>query len=409
MQHCLNINFNDYGIGREYSKKNKPCIFDPIRKMLVLKTPEEIVRQKFIRYLIKDLNVPENKIEIEVAMSHFEKGARGRADIVVYNEDNEALFLVECKSPNISLIDTVWEQIFKYDKIVLAYFLIVTNGKNTLAVRFDGEQYKYLIDLPSYDKHIDESNVQYVIKNNYKGWTRPKFDEIMKDITINEFKDLGWIGDSTPAYLYKFIINLAGCFQELNTFFAPIIIGDLNIIEDGERYTSFGNTSGGSWTGDYHYFILEDKNNDNTIVSVSIMASISCRNHPKYGNCKGYTMLIVAIDDTDRSHNSLQLNIDKYTKVDGDKFTVWHDGRMTIGKMGSIKKAAVIEFIKTRDKSLTIENGQIILGEFDCSKEIKWNQDRTKNFIKNIITYAVLRDEYRNIVSKNTNQHKLNY
>lgn len=38
---------------------------------------------------------------------------------------------------------------------------------------------------------------------------------------------------------------------------------------------------------------------------------------------------------------------------------------------------------------------KIILGSFDCSKEINWNQKNTRDFIINIIKYAILRDEFR--------------
>lgn len=44
---------------------------------------------------------------------------------------------------------------------------------------------------------------------------------------------------------------------------------------------------------------------------------------------------------------------------------------------------------------MVLPNGKIILGTFDCSKEIQWSQDTTKHFIKNLIKYAILRDEFR--------------
>ncbi|WP_164880586.1 hypothetical protein [Clostridium manihotivorum] len=46
MDYYLDIDFLKYYLAKNYLKNGKRCIFDPIRKMLVIETPEEIVRQK---------------------------------------------------------------------------------------------------------------------------------------------------------------------------------------------------------------------------------------------------------------------------------------------------------------------------------------------------------------------------
>lgn len=117
MEDYLDIDLSKYDIGKEYCRNNKKCIFDPIREILSLETPEEIIRQKFIMYLIDNLKVPKNKIGVEVPMCHFQKGAKGRTDIVVYGEDDNPIFIVECKAPNIPLIDEDESYYRKYARI----------------------------------------------------------------------------------------------------------------------------------------------------------------------------------------------------------------------------------------------------------------------------------------------------
>lgn len=51
--------------------------FDPVRKYFVPKTPEEEVRQKTIGFLEAQLEVPFNRLRVEVAMAHVKRGARG--------------------------------------------------------------------------------------------------------------------------------------------------------------------------------------------------------------------------------------------------------------------------------------------------------------------------------------------
>lgn len=50
-------------------------------------------------------------------------------------------------------------------------------------------------------------------------------------------------------------------------------------------------------------------------MSISIYGAIAFYNDPRWCNRKGHTNLIVAIDDFDKRHNALQLNLDAYTLV----------------------------------------------------------------------------------------------
>lgn len=135
MEYYLNINLDKYDLGKVYYRQGKECIFDPIREKLIIKTPEEEVRQKFIKYLMDVLNVPKNKIEVEVPMSYFKKGAKGRADIIVYEENKYGelicKFIVECKAPSVPIVDEVWYQLYKYNNILCTDLLITTNGIET--------------------------------------------------------------------------------------------------------------------------------------------------------------------------------------------------------------------------------------------------------------------------------------
>lgn len=402
MDDCLEIDFSMYEIRDGYYRKNKKCIFDIIREIFILETPEEIIRQKFVRYLIEDLKVPKSKIELEVPMSHFKKGARGRADIVVYGENTDGInipiMIIECKAPNIPLIDEVWFQAYRYDDILGAGFIVITNGDKTYGAIWDkvNEEYYFIEEIPKYTELVKKEGFKVIYGEN-KQWKRPNFSELLSESTIDEFIDLGWIGEDTDKSLYPLIINLAGFLQDENIEMIHNNIDELNIIEDGWRYTSYGNAAGGTWAGDYRYFILKDNKRNNQIVSISIFGSLKCKNHPTFGNRRGNTVLVVAIDDFDRRHNSLQLNIDKYTIVNKNKYTIWHDGTITIGRMGAGKKKELIEYIKSKEPSIVDFEGNIILGCFNCREEINWHQENTQCFIKNIIKYAILRDEYRKL------------
>ena len=74
-------------------------IYDPIRNITVKATPEEIVRQKTIKYLIKRIVVPQNKIVVERTLHTLGvKGVKRRIDIAVYDEEGLVIAVVECKA-----------------------------------------------------------------------------------------------------------------------------------------------------------------------------------------------------------------------------------------------------------------------------------------------------------------------
>jgi hypothetical protein len=100
----------EYKIDDEYKRNGKKCIFDPIREILVMSTPEEVLRQQIIRYFLDKLRIPKHMIDVEVPMSRFKKRARGRADIIVYGKEEDVdfpLLIVECKAPTIPINDFV--------------------------------------------------------------------------------------------------------------------------------------------------------------------------------------------------------------------------------------------------------------------------------------------------------------
>ncbi|MEN6462417.1 MAG: type I restriction enzyme HsdR N-terminal domain-containing protein [Syntrophomonas sp.] len=399
----LNLNLNDYEILDRYTRNNKKCVMDTVRKKLIVITPEEIVRQKILLYMQNLMEVPKKMIEVEVPMCYFMKGAKGRADILVYEEDvNEdclrPVLVVECKAPNIELIDKVYDQAENYADVLSCPTIMVTNGERAefLCWNEDENNYISLKYVPKYKDLVTKTNLHFDFTN--PEWKRPKFSKINNKKIWEEYKDIGWIGEDSSDKLYPFLINLCGFLQDdsklLNT---PCLINGIKIIEDGGwRYTSFGNAAGGSWTGDYRFFIIEDEKGNNQIISIGIFGMLKCENHPVFGNRHGNTALVVAIDDFDKSHNSLQLNIDKYTKCDSkNKYVIWHDGTLTVGNKGAVKREDVVKFIKSKAPELVDHNGNIILGNLDNTTEINWSQRNTKAFMANLIKYALLRDDYR--------------
>lgn len=147
----LSLNFPRYSF-RFKSSENKQQIFDIIRKKFVSLLPEEWVRQHVIHFLTIDKKYPTSLINVEKTLSL--NGLKKRYDVVVYNPDGSIHILVECKSPNITISQVVFDQIARYNLKMQAEYLIVTNGLDHFycKMNYEEEKYSFLRQIPDFSR-----------------------------------------------------------------------------------------------------------------------------------------------------------------------------------------------------------------------------------------------------------------
>lgn len=134
-------------------------IFDPLRKKRVALTPEENVRQQFIRYLNEKRGWPLHMMGSETEISIGD--VKLRCDIVCYGKDLAPKMIVECKRPTVKISSRTFEQIWHYALILKVEYIVVTNGKETFACRYDQEkkQYVFIGDIPAYTEEKKEQTM----------------------------------------------------------------------------------------------------------------------------------------------------------------------------------------------------------------------------------------------------------
>ena len=126
----------------------RTSIFDPVRKKWLIATPEEIVRQSVIQYLVVDKGYPLKRIQVERTLSFHNLSKR--FDIAVCNKAGQAEILVECKAPTVRIDDTTIEQISTYNEVLQVSYIWITNGPDHLIVELDYYRHssKKIADLP---------------------------------------------------------------------------------------------------------------------------------------------------------------------------------------------------------------------------------------------------------------------
>jgi len=143
----LNLPSYDFNIK---NSENKPYIFDISRKKFIVLTPEEWVRQHFVKYLIAEKKYPLSIIAIEKQL--VINNRKKRTDILIFDSNGNPDIIVECKAPSIKITQATFDQIARYNLKLNATYLIVTNGLQHFYCQmdFENETYVFLKDIPDY-------------------------------------------------------------------------------------------------------------------------------------------------------------------------------------------------------------------------------------------------------------------
>ncbi|MBB3699674.1 type I restriction enzyme HsdR N-terminal domain-containing protein [Flammeovirga yaeyamensis] len=138
---------------RTEEKNGKTFIFDPIRKKMLLLTPEEWVRQQFLQMLLS-MGFSKNLVGIEAGLTVNKRIKR--SDILFYERGGAPFLLVECKAPTVKLSNDTFQQVAQYNSKIKAPYICITNGLQHFfcSINFEKGSYEFLkeIPLPSYIK-----------------------------------------------------------------------------------------------------------------------------------------------------------------------------------------------------------------------------------------------------------------
>ena len=134
---------------RMKNENGKQYIFDSIRKVWLILTEEEWVRQNFVNYLVAEMHYPSSMIalEKEISLNDLKK----RFDILVYDKEHKPWMLIECKEPKVNLNEEVLQQVLRYNISVPVEYIVITNGSTTIGWKRESEL-MLLEDMPRWDK-----------------------------------------------------------------------------------------------------------------------------------------------------------------------------------------------------------------------------------------------------------------
>jgi len=149
----LQLNLPEYNF-RIKRLDEKLLIFDTQRKRYVSLTPEEWVRQHFIRFLIEEKGYPGAYLAIEKQLSM--NGMKKRCDAILYNNDALPILIIELKAPTVPITQATFDQVAVYNAKLKVDFFIISNGIEHYCCKVDtlNSQYKFFPEIPNYSELI---------------------------------------------------------------------------------------------------------------------------------------------------------------------------------------------------------------------------------------------------------------
>lgn len=386
-----------------YSRDGLECLLDRSRGFLVNQTPEEHVRQDELDWLIDDLKIPPSLVRSE--FNTRSRGGRGRADIIVLapgstDHQGDALLVVECKRPDAFLDDKARDQALEYASDLGATYVVLTNGAERVPFARARKRWAKLDQVPTWREMKRKQGLRWSVapERVRESWTTistpAKYRRLLKE--GGALDDV--IGEDSSPNVIPFALNLLGCLAFEDEALIPIEDDKLIIVKDlGTRSRWFGNAAGGTWPSErYRSFLVRNKATGfHQVVSLTVLAGAKQTNHPSFGNRRGLTYLLVAIDDGAASHQSLELALDLFmsaSTAEADHVMITHNGRLTAGKRGAVKRDVVIEHL-ARGAPYLVRDGLVQLGSLPSNRLITWTDAR--DFLMRTVRYGLERDELR--------------
>ena len=150
------LNLPDYQFNIK-KNENGFIILDSLRRRWVSLTPEEWVRQNFVRFLIEERQFPAALMNNEISL--LQNGIKRRCDTLVADSNGNPLVIIEYKAPTIEIAQKTFDQIVRYNMVLKAQYLIVSNGMNHYCCKIDYENnsYSFLSEIPCYSELSNHS------------------------------------------------------------------------------------------------------------------------------------------------------------------------------------------------------------------------------------------------------------
>lgn len=354
------------------TKSNLQCLR---RDKAVPKTPEELVRQRVLHWLINDKGWSKNDLRLEKSYKWVSDPSRKRIrtdlELLV---DGKVQVVVECKRGDVPLDEYVDQQAIEYAIKAQPEWIWITNGERHRFRKRSGSTWRPVVNSlveplgvlsasPVAKLEIPtDANDERAVKQYWEAFGDKRFRDGHGRYDCNFVLAVHRVLFSVPKKL-------------------PYSHGGVHILEDrGSAWHHFGNPGGGRYYTQYADFIAATQGR---VEAVSVAVNLA----------KSGLKLCVGVKKPNRTHHALQLDTDKCERDERTKsWRICHNG-----SMARIKTAKVLEVVGEAQAGRWIRGDdnakRIYLGRLPDADTVTWKNSR--NFLANLIHYAIIRTNLR--------------
>jgi len=145
------LNLPEYNF-RIKKQNEKLFIFDTQRKRYVSLTPEEWVRQHFIRFLIEVKGYPAALLAVEKQLNM--NGMKKRCDAILYDSDAKPILIIELKAQTVPISQATFDQVAVYNAKLKVDFFMISNGIEHFCCKVNTEtaRYEFFPEIPHFSQ-----------------------------------------------------------------------------------------------------------------------------------------------------------------------------------------------------------------------------------------------------------------
>ena len=145
MQELPKLNFPPQNLRLSRTEKGLK-VWSEVRRQWLVLTPEEWVRRHLVAYLTNCCGVEPLRIVEEYPVPL--NGQPQRADVVVVDNEGHPRLLAECKAVEVDIDQAVLEQATRYNAVLAARYVLLTNGLKIFCFERTAQGYRQLSTLP---------------------------------------------------------------------------------------------------------------------------------------------------------------------------------------------------------------------------------------------------------------------
>jgi len=120
-----------------FAKDGQKWLFNPVLKKRFKNRPEERVRLQWVDFLLHQTDWSRNRIGFETPVQLRREDRALRADLLLYSSEVAPYALIECKSDHVKLNDATAMQAARYNSLLNAPYIILTNGVDDLVYKVE--------------------------------------------------------------------------------------------------------------------------------------------------------------------------------------------------------------------------------------------------------------------------------